>query len=527
MVKRTKEFNFIENERRTTTPNLKLKKYKPENDYVMFGEGTHIIGHGVHIHGGALPANELQGLLDASYNRDIKNVGGWVQDEELSTDKSKVFYDPETGKSVVVHRGTVGTLSDWNNNLTYAMGGKSAYKDTDRYKSAKKIQDAASAKYGNDNITTIGHSQGGLQAEMLGKHGSETITLNKATRPFSNKPSKNQTDVRTTTDLVSALNPFSSAKNTVDISLKGYNPLKAHATKSLSKLGSKMIGFGMCACCENKCKNCTCCESSSDEECTPRKRGRPKKGGAIFGKIEKGFKKEIIQPTKQVVKQEIIQPTKQIVQQEIVKPTKEAVQYVTTKDGLATDLLYKGVPMALSTLGGIAGTMATGGPLGTAGGAYAGQMAGKMIAQKLGRETKMGTAAQRGVGTKDQSTNKTVSNYITKKKGGLSSDLLHHGVPIALGGLGGPLGSMAGNYASDYIGKKIGVGLFGPTKKQKEFQTQMKYLDKYGGNYDHNEDDFDTSNYGYGSGITKKKGRFKKGSQEAKNHMKRIREMKR
>jgi hypothetical protein len=542
MVKRTKEFNFIDNERRTTTPKITYKKMLKNNE--MLNEGTHIIGHGVHIHGGALPANELQGLLDASYDRDIKSIGGWVQDEDLSTNKSKVFYDPKTGKAVVVHRGTVGTASDWNNNLTYALGCKSAYKDTERYKSAKKIQDAASAKYGNSNITTIGHSQGGLQAEMLGKHGAETITLNKATRPFSNKPSKNQTDVRTTTDLVSALNPFSSAKNTVDISLKGYNPLKAHATKSLSKLGSKMIGFGM----ESDSDYDSDSESSSDEEYIPRKRGRPK-GGALFGKIKKGFNKTIVQPTKQVVQKEIVQPTKAVVKKEIVKPTKtiikdakDDIKYVTTKDGLATDLLYKGVPVVAGTLGGVAGTMLTGGPMGGMAGSYAGQMAGKMIAQKVGRKTKMGSEAQRGVGTKKQSSNKTVRKYITKKKGGLSSDLLHHGVPIATGALGGMAGTMlggpmgglagsqagsyAGKYATDQLGKKIGVGLFGPTKKQKESKSQRDLLNKHAPKDNGDPDIFDNSNYGYGSGLPKKRGRPKKGSPEMIEKMAKLRALK-
>jgi len=494
----------------------KTKQCRESED--MYGEGIYK-GHKstITISGGALASNEIRGLLDASYDKNIKSVdGGWVQDEELSTGKSKVFYNPETGKAAVSHRGTVGTLSDWSNNAAYAVGGETLYKTTDRYKDAKAVQKAAEQKYGRDNITTLGHSQGGLQAELLGKKGDETFTLNKATRPFSNAPAENQTDIKTTTDWVSAMNPFSSAKNTESISLKGYNPLKAHATTSMKKLGSKMLGFGICACCENKCKNCTCCESSSDEEYIPRKRGRPKKGGAIFGKIEKGFKKEIIQPTKQVVKQEIIQPTKQIVQQEIVKPTQEAVQYVTTKDGLATDLLYKGVPMALGTVGGIAGAMATGGPLGGVAGNYAGQMAGKMIAQKLGRETKMGSENQRGVGTKNQSSNKTVKKYFTSKKGGLASDLLHRGVPTLLGGLGGVAGTMgaqagstAGQLASDYIGKKIGVGLKkrGRPKKE-EMQSEFKLA---------------VMPY-VGYGITKKPS--KKGTPEMAEKMARLRALK-
>jgi hypothetical protein len=504
-MKNQNDFNFIENERQTTRPNLVLKKSmfedKPQENIEAydsqdeFGEGIYK-GHKstIHIHGGALAGNEIRGLLDASYDKGIKNVdGGWVQDDELSTGKTKVFYNPTTGKSSVVHRGTVGTLGDWSNNAIYAMGGETLYKTTDRYKQAKDVQKAAEQKYGRDNLTTLGHSQGGLQAELLGKKGDETITLNKATRPFSNTPSKNQTDIRTTTDLVSAMNPFSSSKNTESISLKGFNPLKAHATTSLKKLGNKMIGKGMYSDSDS--------ESSSDEEYVPRKRGRPPKGGAIFGKIEKGFKKEIIKPTKQVVKQEVIEPTK------------EAVKYVSTKDGLATDLLYKGVPMALGTLTGVAGAMATGGPLGGVAGNYAGQMAGKMIAQKVGRETKMGSETQRGVGTKNKSSNKTVKKYFTSKKGGLSSDLLHRGVPTIMGGIGGvagitaggPIGgvmgsqagSQAGQLATDYIGKKIGVGLFPQSKARKDYKAQQDLQKKYIGNTD-NGQKYDVVETGYG-----------------------------
>jgi len=516
-----------------------------------------------HIHGGALPANELKGLLEGSYDKDIKNIGGWIQDEELSTNKSKVYTDPETGQTVVAHRGTTGTISDWSNNAAYALGGETLYKTTDRYKQAKGVQKAAEKKYGRDNLITIGHSQGGLQAELLGKKGDEVITLNKATRPFSNTPSKNQTDIRTTTDLVSAMNPFSSAPNTIYTTLKGYNPLRAHAPSSLNQLGNTMVGSnplqstkvanpgatpnsfsrlfgsGICSCCGNKCKKCTCCNSSSDEEYKPRKRGRPK-GGAIFGKIQKGFHDTVVNPVvktaenaqqqiqnieqqtqqqvqqlqqqadnltqqaqvkaleiqqqakkeaeelKRQTQQQVINPTERYVnrtvaptlEREVYDPAKKEFRktskYVSTKDGLATDLLYEGVPVVLGTAGGLAGAFLTGGPLGGMAGNYAGQMAGKMIAQKVGRTTKMGTDAQRGVGTKDQSPTKITGKYITRKKGGLSSDLLHHGVPVVTGAMGsmagsmlGPeasymgstLGSQAGAQGAYYLGKKIGVGL--------------------------------------------------------------------
>lgn len=68
-----------------------------------------------------------------------------------------------------------------------------------------------------------------------------------------------------------------------------------------------------------------------------------------------------------------------------------------------------------------------------------------------------------------------VAHYITAKKGGLASDLLHEGVPIVTGALAGAAGDMLGgplggvvagetgsrlaSMATDKLGQKIGVGL--------------------------------------------------------------------
>jgi hypothetical protein len=113
----------------------------------------------------------------------------------LSSKTSKVFVNPQTGQTVVAHRGTSG-WSDWLNNGIWALGGNDAYKKTARYKEAEKVQRDAEQKYGAKNVTTIGHSQGGLQAELLGKNVHEIITLNEATRPFTNSTHDNQYDVR-------------------------------------------------------------------------------------------------------------------------------------------------------------------------------------------------------------------------------------------------------------------------------------------------------------------------------------------
>jgi len=201
---------------------------------------------GDEMEGGALSAKELKGLLGASYDPKIDKVGDFILDSKLSTKTSKVYHNPNSGQVVVAHKGTEGIL-DWGNNAVYALGGKTAYKLTPRYKEAEKVQKQAEKKYGAKNVSTIGHSQGGLQAELLGGKSKEIITLNKATRPFESNTNKNQTDVRSGRDVVSALNPFEkkSSKN-IEIEGESYNPLAEHSGDVLDRLNeNQMIGEGI------------------------------------------------------------------------------------------------------------------------------------------------------------------------------------------------------------------------------------------------------------------------------------------
>jgi len=205
-------------------------------------EGTRIGGTGV---GKGLSAKNLKELLKASYSPKDK-VGDFVMDKSLSSKTSKVYQNPQTGQVVVAHQGTQG-WADWGNNLVYAIGGKWAYEKTPRYKEAKKVQEEAQQKYGAKNITTIGHSQAGLQAEMLGKDTKEIITLNKASRPFSNTKAPNQFDLRSKLDIVSSLNPFeSSSSRDVKIHPESLNPLTEHSTDVLERLDPEtIIGIGL------------------------------------------------------------------------------------------------------------------------------------------------------------------------------------------------------------------------------------------------------------------------------------------
>jgi len=163
--------------------------------------------------GKGIAADTLNKLLVGSYTGD--EVDGFVLDQELSRDTARVYRDQKTGYAVVAHRGTDGA-SDWANNAVFGALGRKGYRYTPRYKTSNDVQKAAEQKYGNSNVVTVGHSQGGLLAEMVGGNSREIITLNKATRPqqalVGKKPKKQQYDVRSTGDYISYWDPYSFKK---------------------------------------------------------------------------------------------------------------------------------------------------------------------------------------------------------------------------------------------------------------------------------------------------------------------------
>jgi len=195
------------------------------------------------MQGGKLSSKSLKDLLTASYSGQ-HDVNGFVLDKSISSGTSKVYTNPTTGQTVVAHRGTKGLL-DWGNNLIYGFYGKTAYKMTPRFKEAERVQKQAQEKYGAKNISTIGSSQGGLQAELLGKDTHEIITHNKATRPFENKSGENQFDIRAKSDIVSTLNPFQQ-KTGKEIEYESVeNPIEAHRVSSINLPEEMMIGHGL------------------------------------------------------------------------------------------------------------------------------------------------------------------------------------------------------------------------------------------------------------------------------------------
>ena len=202
------------------------------------------------LDGGSLQTSTFKGLLDASYDG-RKSVDGFIKDDSISSKTSKVYRDPITKQVVVAHQGTKGA-KDWLNNLKFAIGGTKAYKKTRRFKEAERVQRLAEEKYGAQNISTIGHSQGALQSEILGKNTKEILTLNKASNPFENRSKgANQFDVRTKNDLVSkATELFTKKKknngNEITLQSNSSNPLTEHSTNVLERVDpNTTIGTGI------------------------------------------------------------------------------------------------------------------------------------------------------------------------------------------------------------------------------------------------------------------------------------------
>lgn len=189
--------------------------------------------------GGKIRSDDLYNLLYGSYEGK-DNYGDYILDKDLSTKSSKVYVNPKTNKAVVAHKGS-DSYADFYNNAVYALGGINRYKQTDRYKEAANVQKKANEKYGNKNISTIGHSQGGLQADLLGRDSYETITYNKP-RLRTIKGLKNNYDIRSSYDPISYIG---SNETQLTIPSKTINPISEHSIDVLKDLDKDvLIGRG-------------------------------------------------------------------------------------------------------------------------------------------------------------------------------------------------------------------------------------------------------------------------------------------
>ena len=184
--------------------------------------------------GGKLPVVEIEKFLNESYNPSPSETIDTFQ----LTDKTETTRTYWNGSQCVfVIRGTNPTMNDWANNLSYAIG---SYKETTRFKEAQQAYNDAVSKYGEKNITVVGHSQGGGSASFF-PNAKEIITLNRAYKGESIP--KNEYDIHSTLDPVSTLLNFRKPPNDIPIKSVSINPLKNHSIDILKLLDpNRMIG---------------------------------------------------------------------------------------------------------------------------------------------------------------------------------------------------------------------------------------------------------------------------------------------
>jgi len=227
-----------------------------------------------HMKGGKISSVNLQKMIKASYDVNFnEDIDGYKKDNSLSNSEITCFYNSSLNHAVAVFRGTERTFKDWSNNAMYIAG---QYENTDRFKRAKKLYEKIANKYGEKNVSLVGHSQSGAITRLIGENAKEIINLNPANLGEKNK--ENEYVVRSENDLVSAIKPVSdvihkvkddttnalkktanyflpkskqfklakdTSKQNITIEDKTFNPAVEHSEQILERLpDDEMIGQG-------------------------------------------------------------------------------------------------------------------------------------------------------------------------------------------------------------------------------------------------------------------------------------------
>ena len=197
-----------------------------------------MIQHRRRLSGGKLPVYLIKSFLNATYDPNPPSeINAFKIDKDISNESTRVYWDGK--QCVIAIRGTNPTMNDWSNNLSYAMG---TYKSTPRFKEAQDAYDKAVQKYGENNISVLGHSQGGGSASFFPK-SHEIITLNRAYKGES--VPQNEWDIHATRDPVSTLLNFRKPPHDIPIKSVSWNPLTNHSINILDLLPKdQMIGQG-------------------------------------------------------------------------------------------------------------------------------------------------------------------------------------------------------------------------------------------------------------------------------------------
>jgi hypothetical protein len=197
---------------------------------------------------------ELEDLIKASYKKStdaqqIANKYNLKLDSELSSPEQKVFIDKK-GKPIIAYRGSASSniknfTRDWLMSDVGILTGTSQYDP--RIKRSMDVYEKVKKKYSNKTPTLIGHSLGGHIAELVGEKDEgqkRIITYNKGAGigDIGKKINKDQTDIRTGGDLISALSLTQSGGKKITVKNTNFlNPIYAHKPDFISRIGTKIL----------------------------------------------------------------------------------------------------------------------------------------------------------------------------------------------------------------------------------------------------------------------------------------------
>jgi hypothetical protein len=206
------------------------------------------------IKGSKITPIELEDLIKASYKKstDAEKIAKKYNlklDSVLSSPEQKVFIDKK-GKPIISYRGSASSniknfTRDWLMSDVGILTGTSQYDP--RIKRSKDVYQKVIEKYSGKTPTLIGHSLGGHIAELVGesnKDNKKVITYNKGAGigDIGKIINKNQTDIRTGSDLISALSLTQKGGKKITVKdTKFLNPVYAHNPDFISRLGNKIL----------------------------------------------------------------------------------------------------------------------------------------------------------------------------------------------------------------------------------------------------------------------------------------------
>jgi len=119
-----------------------------------------------------------QAAYGSGVHHDKLTTDGYIVDEELSDYKTKTYV--KDGTALVAYKGTGLSITDWDADVTIAMG---TQRYNPEFKKAVSLAKQAKEKYGN--VYTTGHSLGGTKAiESANAIGGKAIVFNPGTGLF-------------------------------------------------------------------------------------------------------------------------------------------------------------------------------------------------------------------------------------------------------------------------------------------------------------------------------------------------------